>query len=73
MPIVRRVEYLVTCDGPDCLYSEAHNCDTRAEAIEAAPRHGWVRCSRGRWLCEYCAEKLLPKVAMSVATNKVDA
>lgn len=57
MPIIRRVEYVIACDGPDCYNSEAHNCETRDEAIAAALRYGWIRCTRGRWLCPTCADK----------------
>lgn len=60
--IHRVVEYTISCDSEDCSHigGHAYGWQTRDEAIEEAPKYGWVRCTRGRWLCKHCAEKLIP-------------
>jgi hypothetical protein len=61
--IVRIVEYGVRCDSPDCddPSTNVWGATTRNQCIAEAEKHGYVRCSRGRWLCKRCADRLLPK------------
>jgi hypothetical protein len=59
--IRRIVEYAVQCDGPDCHESLVWGATTREQCEREAPAHGFVRCTRGRWLCKHCAARLLPK------------
>jgi hypothetical protein len=76
--IHRVTEYVISCDNWDgtiegpagkqtiCRNGGGHTYgwNSRKEAITEAPKEGWVRLSRGRWLCKYCAAELL-----SVETN----
>ena len=55
--ITRRVEYIRSCDHPDCHLSESADWTTRSEAVQAAAKDGWTKCTRGRWLCPECAKK----------------
>lgn len=50
-------EYIIYCDEPECIESEAGNWYTRKEAEKAALRDGWVRTGRNRWKCPLCVEK----------------
>ena len=65
--IRRIVEYVIACDSPDCNDSCAYGWFTRNEAVAAAPTHGWVRCTRNRWLCQRCAARLLKDAAIAKA------
>lgn len=57
MPIIRRVEYLIACDGPDCYRSEVADWQTREQAEADAAKCHWVKCTYKRWLCPDCAAK----------------
>lgn len=57
MGIARRIEYIRYCDVPDCFTSDCADWRTREEAEQAAARDGWIKLTRGRWMCPACKEK----------------
>ena len=55
--IRRHVEYSVACDNPECNEALVWGARTRKECQDEAPAHGYVRLTRGRWLCNHCAKR----------------
>lgn len=63
--IYRIVEYGICCDNEDCKtmrHAHTFGWQSRAQAIEEATKKGWVKLTRGRWLCKSCAGLLVLKV-----------
>lgn len=58
--ITRVVEYVIRCDNDECVDRQtfAYGWHSRAEAEERAMQMGYVPCTRKRWICKRCAEKL---------------
>jgi hypothetical protein len=56
MGIRVRVEYVRSCDAPDCDDgSDSRDVwDTSEQAELAAVADGWVRLSGNRWICPEC-------------------